>query len=649
MADQTGSLSGGARMGIRALGAAALCLGLALPAGAKTLLVLDSEGGDAVGQGLFQQLTDLDGSFGAQRNASNGVSVTFTGSDSWSLDFSAPGDVDLVTQLYPGATRYPFQSPTVPGLDVSGAGRGCGELTGAFRVLEIAYGAGSAVDSFAADFVQSCEGSTKKLIGAIRFNASDALPDLQDDDADGVGDIGDNCEGTANADQRDTDFDGAGDVCDPDLEASFVLFDSQAGDYIGQGLRQHFDAANAEIRVDRNNDGGVTFHVDGSDSWTLDFTGAGGGQVDPGVYEGATRYPFNGPTEPGLDVSGAGRGCNSLSGRFEVFEAEYAGNGDVLRFSADFEQHCEGGAPALLGSVRYRAAFRPVPKDLDGDGWLDKQDACPGVANPAQWPDDACGLTPAEQKCVYELNKRGAALLKLQNAQSRACLKNAAKGKTVKLGTPATAEDCLGNDVGGKMERAAGKLEAREEALCGAVDPAFGATDSFSIEDAAVEQGAGLVADLFGADLDAAVTPAAADPLGAKCQGEVAKRSTSALDALLALTVKQKKLVLAGKKVLAATDDESLGAMLLGNVEADPKGRASKPFAALAGGIAKKCGGVDLAAAFPGCATADAGALGACAERAVRCRFCLALDAFDDLGLDCDAFDDGDDGNLSCD
>jgi hypothetical protein len=630
-----------------------LALGFAPPATAKTLLILDSESGDYIGQGTLRQFLPADGSFTAQRNFDDGVGVAFDGSEAWNLDFAAPGPVDLQPILYTGATRFPFQSAVVPGLSVSGDGRGCNELTGAFQVHEIVYGAGTDVDSFAADFVQFCDGSSRKLIGAIRFNASDSLPDLVDDDGDGVGDIGDNCNTLANADQRDSDLDGAGDACDAELQASFVMFASQAGDYIGQGERQHFNAANALIRIEENNDGGVSLDVETGDFWSLDFTAAGGGSPVVGVYEGATRWPFNGPTEPGLNVSGAGRGCNSLTGRFEVFEAEFGPDGTPLVFSADFEQHCEGGAPALFGSVRYRAAFRPVKKDLDGDGWLDAADNCRGVANPPQYDGDAdgrgdgCGLLPAEQKCVNEMNKRGAALLKLQGAANLACLKNAAQGKVEKLGIPATAQACLTNDVAGKLAAAGAKLTAKGAALCSAA-PGFGYADTATVVAAAEQLGARTMEALFGADLDGALISAAADPAGAKCQEEVAKRTHAAVGTLWKLTLKQKKAVLLGAKVLSATSAESLAEKLASHVESDPGGAVSRAFAAVGAGAARRCGAVaSLAAAFPGCDPADLPALGACAERSARCLFCLELNAFDGLAADCDQLDNGA-TDLSC-
>jgi hypothetical protein len=635
----------------------ALCLAAgtlisASPSDAKTLLILQSEEGDYIGQGELRTFQAGDGTFTAMRSGDQGVSVSFSGAESWFLDFAAPADAELQPILYPDAER--FNSATVPGLDVGGDGRGCNQVEGAFRVHEIVYGAGSAVDQFAADFVQHCEGDPRKLVGSIRVNATDSIPDLVDDDADGAAEIADVCPGTPDSDQRDSDLDGAGDACDPSLQASFVLLDSEEGDYVGQGQRLHWSAANALLRFERNGDEGVDISIEDlgtGDSWHLDLSGPGDAPLAPGAYEMAER--FNGPAIPGLDVGGAGRGCNSVTGRFDVFEAEYAPDGDVLVFSADFEQHCEGGAPALRGSIRYRAAFRAAAGDLDGDGWLDAEDNCSGAPNPPQFDTDGngrgdgCGLEPAEQKCVNEMNKGAASLSQLRGAAGVACMKYASKGDASKLGTPATAQDCLGNDVGGKFARAASKLEAKEDAVC-AAGASFAYSDAVGIADAAALGGEGLMADLFGADLDAALILSATNPDGARCQQEIVKRATGAKNALWKLTVKQKKAILLGKKVPTALSSDDLAAQLTAFLASNPKGAVSKPFTALSRGSGKRCGALPgLVAAFPGCAPVHASALAACAERAVRCRFCQELAAADDLVLDCDAFDDGS-SNFSC-
>jgi len=98
-------------------------------ANAATYLYFNSEPGDYIGQGLEQTLTEDDGIFSVSRNYDNGISIDFNGSDWWYLDFAAPGDAELAVGPYENAERFPFQSPTLPGLSISGSGRGCNTLT----------------------------------------------------------------------------------------------------------------------------------------------------------------------------------------------------------------------------------------------------------------------------------------------------------------------------------------------------------------------------------------------------------------------------------------------------------------------------------------------------------------------------------------
>lgn len=75
-------------------------------------------------------------------------------------------------------------------------------------------------------------------------------------------------------------------------------------------------------------------------------------ELGPGVYDDAERYPFQGPGHPGLSISGSGRGCNTLTGRFQIHEHVRDAAG-LVRATATFEQHCEGGPNALRGCVHY--------------------------------------------------------------------------------------------------------------------------------------------------------------------------------------------------------------------------------------------------------------------------------------------------------
>jgi len=112
-----------------------------------------------------------------------------------------------------------------------------------------------------------------------------------------------------------------------------------------------------------------TFSASGSDNHLeVDVTPAGQNQgswwylefdssqlsvpLDVGVYDMAERYPFESPDHPGLSIYGDGRGCNTLTGSFEVHENVRDASGTVSA-TVSFEQHCEGGASVLNGCIHY--------------------------------------------------------------------------------------------------------------------------------------------------------------------------------------------------------------------------------------------------------------------------------------------------------
>jgi thermolysin len=141
----------------------------------------------------------------------------------------------------------------------------------------------------------------------------------------------------------------------PNAPSWGLSLDSQPGDVVGGGLQYVYTAADSTFQILQSQPE-LRVVVTGSSSWwNLDFDAGGNTPLQPGSYEDATRYPFNAGN--GLSVSANGREeCSQLTGRFVVHEIVYDAGGVLQQLWVDFEQHCEGGAPALFGTLRYNAS-----------------------------------------------------------------------------------------------------------------------------------------------------------------------------------------------------------------------------------------------------------------------------------------------------
>ncbi len=151
---------------------------------------------------------------------------------------------------------------------------------------------------------------------------------------------------------------------------------SEPGDFVGAGLTYDFVPATATFSAATNFDNGVRVRVVpptfGGD-WTLEFAAPNEVLLTPGMYLDAQRFPFQAAGHPGLDVSGNGRGSNTLTGRFTVYDVVRDASG-VVSFAAAFEQHNAGNPPALLGWVIFNSTFGAgggvLANDTDVEGDL---------------------------------------------------------------------------------------------------------------------------------------------------------------------------------------------------------------------------------------------------------------------------------------
>ena len=98
--------------------------------------------------------------------------------------------------------------------------------------------------------------------------------------------------------------------------------------------------------------------------WSLEFgTNKVPAELVVGSYTDVQRAAFAEAGHPGLDVGGDGRGCNAISGLFNITALEtdcfVNSMGDqlprVTKFAADFEQHCERGTSYAKGTITFTA------------------------------------------------------------------------------------------------------------------------------------------------------------------------------------------------------------------------------------------------------------------------------------------------------
>jgi uncharacterized protein (DUF1800 family) len=272
-------------------------------------------------------------------------------------------------------------------------------------------------------------------------------------------------------------------------------------------------------------------------------------------------------------------------------------------------------------------------------------------------------LSPDQQSCVNYLNKYGARVGKSQNKASVDCVKNAGQGKLENLGIPPqaqTAQACLTNDVRGRIARDALKVQDRDADRCLESPeqlPSFGYAGATDTVDGFRNAGLGIVAGLFGPNLDAAIVSAVADADGARCQSDVLRYATDVFKAIWKVALTGKRDALRGVNRVTGTNPSApvasaidLEAELIAVVQADAKGKIAKAALKLHDKAAQRCAATatTIGSMFPGCtgATTPAGAAD-CGERLARGAFYQALASADALSIDCDWTDNGA-GDLSC-
>jgi hypothetical protein len=274
-----------------------------------------SEQGDYIGGGSSYDLPTV--TLTGQQPSVLTFSASDSTGDQFTVVIAAPAGQNLEPGSYTDVQRAEFRGAGFPGLDVYGDGRGCNTVAGSFTVYDATYDMSGNLVSFAAQFFQHCEGFYAALMGNISYNSTATIPAIP-----------------ASAPE-------------PPSSARLV---SMPGDYLGLGEAYSYPIAypfGGPNRWELADDSSAV-------AWDIDISAANNAPLAVGTYNDAQR--FEGADNPGLDVSGLGRGCNTDTGSFTIYALTTDAMGVLNSFAMEFSEVCDNSNAPLYGEIRWNSS-----------------------------------------------------------------------------------------------------------------------------------------------------------------------------------------------------------------------------------------------------------------------------------------------------
>jgi hypothetical protein len=140
-----------------------------------------------------------------------------------------------------------------------------------------------------------------------------------------------------------------------------LYLQSEPGDQVGQGKNYSYTSPQTSFTVSATLTAINVTVASSPVPWVLHLIPPSGTQFTNAIYEGAQRTYLNASGVAGIDVNASAIGCNPVAGRFELSNVQTDGNGNLVSFVLQFEQHCDGWQPPLFGQMLYNTGAAAAP------------------------------------------------------------------------------------------------------------------------------------------------------------------------------------------------------------------------------------------------------------------------------------------------
>jgi len=289
-------------------------------------IILESTDDDFIGEGNSYLYTENDAVIKAYFNIGH-FNIEIEGDENWSGDFQLPDNYNkLEAGYYPNLKRYPFHNSRNGGLNWSGKGNGCNQLSGWFAIDDCIY-IGTSLYTIKLRFEQQCIGREGRLNGTIYWNSSNEF-------------INSSTLIIPNSlwKPKDEIISKAG---------SFVYLERKYDYYKREHWSHLYNETNSVIKVFSKN--GLIIIINNNDHLGEFQLPDIYNRIEPGYYPNLMRNSFHNPRKGGLQW---GSGCNKLNGWLAIDNCTYNGT-SLDNISFRFEKHCEEDNFALHGMVKW--------------------------------------------------------------------------------------------------------------------------------------------------------------------------------------------------------------------------------------------------------------------------------------------------------